>query len=299
MSEFHEKKTKFNFLSSKIYAVSNMATPTMKVQLHSFGTVIAKLFTDDEADFEFQFTVYGNELKILRVHKKLLSMMSPVFEAMFGENWNTRNRIQIEDVSYASFKEFLNVFYKNEVEITENNVGEMLHLSDKYDIAELKPSCEQFLIEHLTMGNCIDFLNFASLYDIFELKLKCEGMIGDNTKTILGGESFERCTIKSLMEILKMEAMDCAENELFNFSIEWAKKQCQQNGFDSADGNKLREVLGPCFEWIRFREMTQDEFIECVESFDDMFSKTQIFAFLKHFNGGDAVINGRQSIYDD
>lgn len=291
------QKFKKMFVSTTILGSfqSKMATPTnMKVQLHSFGHVIAKLFPDDTADFEFQFNVYGNELKILRAHKKLLSMMSPVFEAMFSDKWNTRDRIIIDDVSYAAFKEFLQVFYKNEVEITEQNVGELLHLADKYNIEELVPSCQTFLIDHLTMDNCINSMNFATVYDIVELKKKCEELISENTAAILGTETFQQCTTESLTEILKIQQMQSTEKELFDFCIVWAKKQCEQNGFDASDGRKLREILNSCFDLIRFAEMKQDEYIECVEAFDDMFEKKQIFSIFKMFNGENVVVNGRQ-----
>lgn len=265
-------------------------------RLNSFSAVVTQLFPLESADFEFRFADDHNELKIIRVHKRLLSIISPVFAAMFGVNWNTRDSVVVTDASFGPFKEFIQAFYKNEVNITDANIGEILNLAKKYQLDDLVPDCALFLEQSLTADNCIDALNLATAFDMGQLQTECDKLIGADTKAILVPPALHRCSLNALKAILGLEAISCTEFELFGIAVEWAEHQCEENGLDATDANNLGDQLGVCLDKIRFNEMALAEVISCIETYGPIFSKEQIFGFLKYFNGTTRADNCRQKV---
>ncbi|GMT12611.1 hypothetical protein PFISCL1PPCAC_3908, partial [Pristionchus fissidentatus] len=63
--------------------------------------------------------------KKLHVSKQFMSIHSPVFKRMLCGSLTTRNmKIEIKDVDYQEFVEFLNVIYPSFQKITDDNALE-------------------------------------------------------------------------------------------------------------------------------------------------------------------------------
>ena len=66
-------------------------------------------------------------------HKFVLSIGSPVFEAMFyGELAETRDSIELPDCEHESLLELFRYMYSNEVNLSGSNVMGVLYLAKKY-----------------------------------------------------------------------------------------------------------------------------------------------------------------------
>ena len=64
----------------------------------------------------------GNQ-QVIPAHKFVLSIGSPVFEAMFyGELAETRDSIELPDCEYESLLEFFRYMYSDEVNLSGSNV---------------------------------------------------------------------------------------------------------------------------------------------------------------------------------
>lgn len=251
---------------------------------------IRKIFRKDTSDISFSIGVRVNEQKQQRseivAHKSLLSALSPVFEAMFSGNWKESACIEISDASYNAFDEFIQYFYSGEVAITMENVGEVLYLADKYDVPELVASCTSFLLKHVTLKDVVDCVKLACIFSLNALKAKIKQIIAKNTAQVFESEQVLRCGRDQLFEMLSIDSSTCPEEKLFDICIRWAQTKCREQRSDADNENHLRNMLGNCFDLIRFREMDLDEFHKRLSTYSGMFTKEEIIEIYSNLQVG-------------
>ena len=68
------------------------------------------------------------------------------------------NKIIIEDIDCDVFQEFLNFLYFNKLSKIEEMAEDLLYVSDKYNVIELKNICEDFFNFDLNIKNVIKTL---------------------------------------------------------------------------------------------------------------------------------------------
>ncbi|KAA8538457.1 hypothetical protein F0562_027997 [Nyssa sinensis] len=112
----------------------------------------------------------------LQAHKAILSASSPVFQSMFLHNLREKesSTINIEDMTTESCMALLSFLYGN---ITQEDFWKhrlaLLGAANKYDIVDLKDSCEESLLEDINSGNVLERLQEAWLYQLNKLKKGC------------------------------------------------------------------------------------------------------------------------------
>lgn len=96
----------------------------------------AKLYlNEDFEDVNFLFEI-DDEIQKVPANKNILSVLSPVFYAMFFGPNKDDGDVKIVDASIDTFKEFLQLFYLNKVTITMEKIEDVVRLADKYDVLE-------------------------------------------------------------------------------------------------------------------------------------------------------------------
>ena len=95
-------------------------------------------------------------------HKFVLSISSPVFEAMFyGELAETTDSIELPDCEYESLLELFRYIYSDEVILNGSNVMGVLYLAKKYMVPSLADKCTEYLQENLEPSNVFSILSSA------------------------------------------------------------------------------------------------------------------------------------------
>ncbi|XP_052200747.1 BTB/POZ domain-containing protein At1g21780 [Diospyros lotus] len=112
----------------------------------------------------------------LRAHKAILAASSPVFQSMFLHNLKEKESsiIDIEDMSQEACMALLSYLYGiiRQEDFWKHRLA-LLGAANKYDIADLKDSCEESLLEDLNSGNVLERLQEAWLYQLEKLKKGC------------------------------------------------------------------------------------------------------------------------------
>ena len=76
--------------------------------------------------------------QVIPAHKFMLSIGSPVFEAMFyGELAETKASFELPDCEYESLFELFRYMYSDEENLNGNNVMAVLYLAKKYMLPSL------------------------------------------------------------------------------------------------------------------------------------------------------------------
>ena len=112
----------------------------------------------------------------LRGHKAILAASSPVFQSMFMHDLKEKesSTIEIEDMSQESCMALLSYLYGTirHEDFWKHRLA-LLGAANKYDIVNLKDSCEESLLEDINSGNVLARLQEAWLYRLNKLKKGC------------------------------------------------------------------------------------------------------------------------------
>ena len=194
----------------------------------------------------------GSEL--IYAHKFLLSLGSPVFQAMFyGNMADPRHEIPLSDCHPRSFIEFIRYLYSDEVHLTSGNVFELLYLAKKYIVPFLAESCCRFLAVELRESNVFRILEHARLFSESDLEQRCWRLLETKTTACLQSEGLLWISRDTLSSLLKRDALTLVGGEcaVFKAAKRWAIANCKVKSSETT-GEALRKILKEAIYLIRF-----------------------------------------------
>ena len=202
---------------------------------------------------------------MIPAHKFVLSISSPVFEAMFyGELAETTDFIELPDCEYESLLELFRYMYSDEVILSGSNVMGVLYLAKKYMVPSLADKCTKYLQENLDPSNVFSILPSAQKYQEKNLVDQCWKVIDKQTEEAVKSDGFATIE-KSLLEaVVQRDTLHISVVELFKAVMQWATKESEKQGL-VAEGQVKRRILGEkIVKGIRFPVMTHEEFASVV-----------------------------------
>ena len=222
--------------------------------------------------------------QVIPVHKFVLSIGSPVFEAMFyGELAETRDSIELPDCEYECLLEFFRYMYSDEVNLSGNNVMALLYLAKKYIVPSLADKCTEYLQNNLAPSNVFNILSTAEKFEEKELVDRCWKVVDKETKAAVKSDGFATIERSLLEAIVSRETLTIEEIDLFKAVDQWATKECEKQGL-VVNGEQKRRILGEeIIKAIRFPLMRQDEFASAVLD-ASILSENEVVTFFEFFN---------------
>ena len=254
------------------------STETMSVDTESYwqttrSTIRERtkfMFNSDlRSDVKFVVqTAFQGESKSERVipaHKFVLSIGSPVFDAMLhGKLAETTDSIKLPDCEYDSLLELFRYLYSDEVILSGSNVMGVLYLAKKFMVPSLADKCTKYLQDNLDPSNVFSILPSAQKYEEKSLVDRCWKVIGKKTEEAVKSDGFATIERSLLKAVVVRDFLTIEEIELFKAVDLWATKACERKGL-AADGSSKREILGEhIVKGIRFPTMKQEEFASVV-----------------------------------
>ena len=199
--------------------------------------------------------------KMIPAHKFVLSIGSPVFEAMFyGELAETRDSIELPDCEYESLLELFRYLYSDEVNLSGSNVMGVLYLAKKYIVPSLVDKCSQYLQDHLQPENVFNILTIAEKYEEKGLIDQCWAVIDNQSEEAVKSDGFTTIELCLLEAIVSRDTLTINEIDLFKAVDLWATKKCEKQGLE-ANGEVKRRVLDEkVVKAIRFPVMELRDF---------------------------------------
>ncbi|CAH1130998.1 unnamed protein product [Ceutorhynchus assimilis] len=155
---------------------------------------------------------------VFNIHRIILTAISPYFRALFTNSIN-RGRPEINEanvsVSSSAFQVVLDYAYTGKCVINNANVFEVLKYCDQYEILDVVQKCIQFLIDDLSIANCLQVLNFAN-------RFFCRYLIYQGNKYVLqhfvnvfrSNDDFCRLSPQHLKEILSDDYLNVKSEEI-------------------------------------------------------------------------------------
>lgn len=127
------------------------------------------------------------EGKEFSCHKALLSYRSSVFQAMFQhQNMKEQqmNVVDIVDLSWSTVDRMLKYIYSGKLSSQGDEDNELLAAADKYDLTDLKVSCERSLSSSLNNQNCVDLLILADRHTAISLRKSAMSFVLGNLSAV-------------------------------------------------------------------------------------------------------------------
>ena len=222
--------------------------------------------------------------QVIPAHKFVLSISSPVFEAMFyGEIAETRDSIELPDCEYESLLELLRFMYSDEVNLSGSNVMGVLYLAKKYMVPSLAEKCMEHLQNNLHPSNVFSVLPTAEKYEEKELVERCWKVIDKQTEAAVKSDGFATIERSLLEAVVSRDTLSIREVDLFKAVDLWATEQCQKQG-SVVSGELKRKILGDkVIKAIRFPVMKEKEFAMVVVD-AKILTSDEIIMLFKFFN---------------
>lgn len=234
------------------------------------------LYLNEEfADVNFLFKNEGEVVKV-PANKAVLAALSPVFRAMFFGQMREKGDVEIVDATADGFKDFLQFFYLDQVDLTIERIDEVVQLADKYDMNQYIDNCIKLLTQNLTPKNVCFAYQLAISANNVNLKKLCEETICLYTSSVFASDSFVRCNQTVLKHILEMENLQCDEIKVFRACLNWVTFACKKNNLDENKGANKREMLGDCLYLIRFGAMKTVEFAQLAQLHETLFTPEEL-----------------------
>ena len=243
-----------------------------------------ELFSDVKFVVERAAQGESESKQVIPAHKFMLSISSPVFEAMFyGELAETGDSVELPDCEYDSLLEFVRYMYSDEVNLSGSNVMGVMYLAKKYMVPSLADKCAGYLQDNLDPSNVFCVLTHAQKFEEKKLVDQCWKVIDEQTAEVVKSDEFARIERSLFEAVVERDTLSIQEIELFKAMNLWAKKKCEEQGL-STDGSEKRRVLGErIVKGIRFPVMTQHEFTAFVLDCK-ILTPDEAFRVVKYFN---------------
>ena len=221
---------------------------------------------------------------VIPAHKFVLSIGSPVFEAMFcGELAETRDSTELPDCEYESLLELFRHMYSDEVNLSGSNVMGVLYLAKKYMVPSLIDKCTEYLQNNLDPSNVFSILPTAEKYEEKHLVDRCWKVIDKQTETAVKSDGFATIERSLLEALVARDTLSIKEVDLFQAVDNWATKQCEKQGL-TVNGELKRRILGEkIIKAIRFPLKKQEKFAAVVLQ-KKIFTLEEVTSFFQFFS---------------
>ena len=221
---------------------------------------------------------------MIPAHKFVLSIGSPVFEAMFyGVLAETTDSIELPDCEYESLLELFRYMYSDEVNLSGSNVMAVLYLAKKYMVPSLAIKCTEYLQNNLDPSSVFNILPTAEKYEEEELVDRCWKVADNETKVAVKSDGFATIERSLLEAVVSRDTLTIEEIDLFKAVDQWATKECEKQGLAVNDDQKRRILGEKIIKAIRFPLMEQDEFASAVLD-ASILSPNEVVTFFKFFS---------------
>ena len=236
------------------------------------------------SDVKFVVRAESETKQVIPAHKFLLSISSPVFEAMFyGELAETTDTIELPDCECDSLLELFRYLYSDEVILSGSNVMGVLYLAKKYIVPSLSDKCAEYLRDNLDASNVFSILPQVQKYEEKTLLEQCWKVIDEQTQGAVKSDGFLTIERSLLEAVVERDTLRIPEIELFKAVNLWATKECEEQRL-STDGSEKRRILGErIVKGIRFPVMTQYEFSSVVLGYK-ILTQDEAFDLFRYFS---------------
>jgi len=220
----------------------------------------------------------GPTMQIVYAHRIVLTSNSTYFHSLFNQQHTDLNdksgsdmiKLDKPDLLPDIFIKVLEYIYTGVIRLKQDDVLEILALSEEFGISTLKEMCSKFIQPIVDIENSCTLLEFSSEFKCFSLESFCFKFIEKNINRILGTVGFMELSEKSVIQIIQRDELRLTEEEeidMFHSIFRWSKNLYIPSKGDSPEiiNKVLREISKNLIVHCRFPLMTSEQLSSIVE----------------------------------
>ncbi|RZF34385.1 hypothetical protein LSTR_LSTR008924 [Laodelphax striatellus] len=164
--------------------------------------------------------------KVMKAHRAILSASCPYFQAMFSNGLieEQKDTIELHTIQPEILSSLLDFIYTGEIEITQENVQEIIIAADMLELNEVVLGCTEFLKQELHTTNAVGIYRFAEGHNCTGLAKLAFNFILSNFPRICMEEEFYDLPKEQLCDFLASEMLQVdSEFQVFQAAIRWIK----------------------------------------------------------------------------
>lgn len=214
--------------------------------------------------FDVTFQV-GDQL--YGAHKLILSASSDVFKTMLTSRKWSESRMEIvnlyeEPLCEYVFGKFIHYIYTGQLYLSHKTVCSMLTLADKYNVKELIPLCQKYMLENLDAPSNISCVlhwwSVSNLRNDKEMEAKILSYIDLNFTKIIQSSEFVSCNIEIVEQLLgRSKLVVSNELDIYCGVKNWIDTYINHNR--NMSNSNCSQLLSRLMRHIRWPMMTLDE----------------------------------------
>ncbi|XP_067890660.1 kelch-like protein 23 [Heterodontus francisci] len=162
--------------------------------------------------------------RLFHCHKVALAACSTYFKIMFTADMREKATkiIKLPNIDDNILDALVRYVYTSEVSITEKNVQSLLETADLLQFISVKTACENFLIRHLDVDNCLGMHSFGEFHVCIDLEKESRRMILSRFEEVSRQDEFLDISKDKLFFILSRDNLNVwKEDILLEAIIKW------------------------------------------------------------------------------
>ncbi|XP_071961464.1 kelch-like protein 12 [Antedon mediterranea] len=166
------------------------------------------------------------------VHRVVMAACSDYFCAMLtGEmSESQRQQVELKGLKARTLKILINYVYTEDIEITEDNVQELLPAACLLQLKGVKQACCDFLENQLDPANCLGIKHFAETHTCLELMKASTDYCHRHFQAMVNNEEFLGLDDKEIKEFIESDDVHLTSEEImYEALMSWTrhKNECR------------------------------------------------------------------------
>ena len=202
-------------------------------------------------------TLVTKDDKEFKAHRNVLSAASPFFFKLLQSDMkeNREGIVRFGEISGAVMEDVLEFIYAGTVEVTQENVEDLIAAANYLLIPWLKTVSGRFLEEQMSESNCISTFYFAEKYQCDELITNTTKFIHANFSSVAEMDEFLNLEAKEVERWISSDEISvAAEADVFKIVLKWIEQ----------NNSERKESFEKLFGHVRLASLSRDFLIDVV-----------------------------------
>ncbi|CAB4442824.1 unnamed protein product [Rhizophagus irregularis] len=256
---------------------------------------------NDEEYYDVTIEV-GNDpyIKIFRAHMVILHYRSTCLRRILStnkrKNDGTLFHIKLQNILPEIFQIILRYIYSGRITLEEYDISDIIKIlvaGSELGLQELITYLQSFLIK--TKASWME-QNFNLIYQtsfkddsFLELQKFCTNLINKKPNKIFKSPSFSSIPEKLLVSLIQSDNLQMSEIQVWEHALNWGLAQSPElpsdpTNFSKEDFKTLKNIMRQCIPFIRFHNLSSEEFSNKVLPYRKILPKDLLYEdLLKYF----------------